>query len=328
MRATTRVNSRYAWLLSLGLISLDVAGQTIRPIPVVLDTDIGSDIDDAFALAMVLRSPQLRLQAVTTVSGDTQARARVAARMLSLAGYDRIPVAAGPMQAGSPVPGASWARDFTGPALTDKPAIELLRDEIEAGKGRTVVIAIGALTNIAQLLKQYPQEKPRIKEIVFMGGSFHHGYTVGSGQIAESNVASDAPAAKAVFSSGVPIRMVPLDVTARLQLQPDEMEAIFAQHTALTDSLQAQYLLWGQAVPTLHDPMAVAFLLRPELCRSMRSHVTVSSAGWTRMDGGLPNALVALRSSPAHFTAYYMDLFTTSMSRTINRVPRKLSLDK
>ena len=295
-------------LLSMLIVSAAVFAQGVKAIPVVLDTDIGSDIDDAFALAMVLRSPELRLEAVTTVSGDTQARARIAAKMLALAGRGDVPVAAGAMQAGSPVSGASWAEGFQSSALSTKPATELLKDTIQAGRGETVLIAIGALTNIAALLQRYPQEKLRIKEIILMGGSFSHGYTVGSGQIAESNIASDAPAAQTVFSSGIPIRMAPLDVTARLQLQPNVLQEIFVQHTPLTESLHAQYLLWGQPVPTLHDPMAIALLLRPSLCRSRRAHVVISSDGWTRVGEGAPNALVALETLPASFISYYRGL--------------------
>lgn len=311
MRA--RNNLRYrSSLVALLLLpgAARAAEQKLHTIPVVLDTDIGSDIDDAFALAMVLRAPALRLVAVTTVSGNTEARARIAAKMLALAGRSEVPVAAGAAQAGSPIVGAPWAADYHGPALTGQPAVELLHDKVEQGNGKTVLIAIGALTNIAALLRQYPQEAKKIREIVLMGGSFHHGYTLGSGQIAESNIASDAPAAQVVFTSGIPLRMAPLDVTARLQLEPAALNAIFARHTSLTEALRAQYRLWAQPVPTLHDPMAIALLLRPELCRTVRSHVTISAEGWTRLGVGQRSAVVALHTRPERFLAYFQQLLT------------------
>lgn len=135
-----------------------------RPIPIVLDTDIGGDIDDAFALALVVASPELQLRAVTTVSGDTQARARIAAKMLQAAGRTDVPVAAG--EAGKPLDTsqASWAEGFNSAALRPEKALDLMKSEVDRGHGQTVLVAIGPLTNIAAFLKRYPNEKIKIKK--------------------------------------------------------------------------------------------------------------------------------------------------------------------
>ncbi len=178
----------------------------------MLDTDIGSDIDDAFALALVLDSPELDLRAVTTVSGDSQARARIAAKMLWEAGRKNVTVAAGEPGGKLDISQARWADGFTSPSMVSEKAVDLLKQEIDRGQGRTVVVAIGPLTNVAALLQRYPEEKKKIKQIVLMGGSLARGYYPGSGPTAEYNIAADIPASRAVFSSGIPILMAPLDV--------------------------------------------------------------------------------------------------------------------
>lgn len=279
--------------------------------PVILDTDIGADIDDAFALAMLLRSRSTDLVAVTTVSGDTAARARIAAKMLSVAGRPTIPVAAGPATAGAPFAQAKWADGFHDAALVSIPAVELIHRALVKQHGRAVLIAIGELGNIADLLRQYPGDRAAIKEIVLMGGSLQRGYERGSPATAESNIASNREAAQTVFTSGVPILMAPLDVTAALQLETPERDRIFAQHTPLTTALQQLYTLWAQPTPTLHDPMAVSLLLHSGLCQMKPLDIEIGADGMTSAkSGGKPNAVVAVETDPAAFLHYYESIFT------------------
>ncbi|MGH9590989.1 MAG: nucleoside hydrolase, partial [Terracidiphilus sp.] len=205
-----------------------------KPVPIVLDTDIGTDIDDAFALALVLKSPELDLRAVTTVSGDTQARARLAAKMLSVAGWHDIPVAAGVPGARLNVAQTRWADGFSSPSLLKIGAVQLMKREIDRAHGQIVIIAIGPLTNVASLFEQYPAEKRKVRHIVLMGGSVARGYSPGSAAAAEYNIASDAKAAQAVFAARVSIEMAPLDITAQLQLDAAHRQRIFAQRTPLS----------------------------------------------------------------------------------------------
>jgi purine nucleosidase len=278
-----------------------------RPTPIVLDTDIGGDIDDAFALALVLDSPELDLRAVTTVSGDTQARARLAAKMLAVAGRTGIPVAAGVPGPPMDSPQTRWADGFASPDLVAQPAVELMRTQIDRAPGKLVLVAIGPLTNVAAFLRQYPEDAHKLDQIVLMGGSIRRGYYPNSGPTAEYNIAADAAASQAVFSAGIPIVMAPLDVTARLQLQQPDLDRLFALHIPLTDALQALYKLWGQPVPTLHDPMAVSLLLDPSLCTRQSLAVSITDKGMTvPIKGKPPNAVVAVETSPARFIDFYM----------------------
>lgn len=297
----------FAFLLLATLVGVPGMRAASRPTPVVLDTDIGGDIDDAFALALILDSPELDLQAVTTVSGDAQARARIAAKMLWVAGRRGVPVAAGAGSAPSPMPQAQWAEGFTSPELLSEPAVALMKTAIDRGHGATVLMAIGPLTNVAALLREHPEEKQKIRRIVLMGGSIARGYYPNSGPTNEYNIAADAAAAQTVFASGVPITMAPLDVTARLQLEKPERERIFAKHTPLTDALQALYRLWGQPTPTLHDPMAVALFLNPGICTTRELAVQVDDHGMTRAVAGQPaNAVVGVEIEPERFLEFYV----------------------
>jgi purine nucleosidase len=301
-----RGRGRLLPLLAIGLAAVTVARAAVpRPVPVILDTDIGTDIDDAFALALILKSPELRLLAVTTVSGDTAARARLAAKMLWVDGRRNIPVAAGVPGAPMPIAQTRWADGFTSPQLVSESAVDLMKREIDRNHGRAVIVAIGPLTNVASLLAQYPGEKKNIRRIVLMGGSIAHGYYPSSGPTAEYNIAADAPASRVVFTSGVPIEMAPLDVTWHLQLDAAHQQRIYAQSTPLAHALYAVDRLWGQPTPTLHDPMAVGLLLDSGLCTRKSLHIRITTDGRTVVVPGKPaNALVAVQNDPARFIAF------------------------
>jgi purine nucleosidase len=294
-------------LAAICLIAVSLGAAAVpRPVPVLLDTDIGTDIDDAFALALILRSPDLDLLAVTTVSGDTAARARLAAKMLWVDGRRSVPVAAGVPGHPMPIAQTRWADGFTSPELLSESAVDLMKTEIDRGRGRVVIVAIGPLTNVAALLTHYPGEKHKIRRIVLMGGSIAHGYYPNSGPTAEYNIAADAKASHVVFTSGVPITMAPLDVTWHLHLDAAHQARIYSQDTPLAHALGAIDQLWGQPTPTLHDPMAVGLLLDPSLCARKALHIRITKDGRTVVVPGQPaNAVVAVKNDPARFIAFY-----------------------
>lgn len=289
------------------LIAVSVAAAAVpRPVPVILDTDIGTDIDDAFALALILKSPEVKLLAVTTASGDTAARARLAAKMLWVDGRRDVPVAAGVPGGSMPIAQTHWADGFTSPELVSESAVELLKAEIDRGHGQVVIVAIGPLTNVAALLGRYPGEAKKIRRIVLMGGSIAHGYYPNSGPTAEYNIAADAKASQVVFTSGVPITMAPLDVTWHLQLDAAHQQRIYSRGTPLAKALREIDKLWGQPVPTLHDPMAVGLLLKPGLATLKALHIRVTDDGKTVAVAGAPaNAAVAVGNDPARFISFY-----------------------
>lgn len=289
--------------MSFALLARGFAQQAT---PIVLDTDIGGDIDDAFALALVLASPELNLRAVTTVSGDTQARARIAARMLAEAGRGDVPVAAGEPGSKMDISQAKWGEGFTSASLVATPAADLMEQKVVEGHGRTVLVAIGPLTNVAAFLKKYPQSKGKVKRILLMGGSIARGYYPNSPAMSEYNIAADAKAAQTVFASGIPISMAPLDVTARLQIEGAQLEQVF-NSKPLGHALRELYKLWGQPVPTLHDPMAVSLLPDSGLCTMRSLSIEIDDHGMTRVAEGKPaNALVATETDSSRFISFYV----------------------
>jgi len=276
--------------------------------PVILDTDIGTDIDDAFALALIINSPELELLGVTTVAGDTQARARLAAKLLWEAGgaWRKVPVYAGEPGKPQPIEQTRWAEGFTSSALHMSGAVDFMKSEINLRPGGITIITIGELTNVAALLKSDPSIAKKIKMIAMMGGSVTRGYGPDSKPEAEWNIKSNPEAAQTVFTSGVPLLMAPLDVTAMLQLDAAGRRRIFTHLTPLTNALTILYHLWGNETPTLFDPMAVAMLIDPSICETRQLALEVDAQGFTRVVEGKPaNVRVGMQTNPARFFQLY-----------------------
>ncbi|MGD1104158.1 MAG: nucleoside hydrolase [Terriglobia bacterium] len=300
-------------LIQVILVCFVLAGTSVAAtpakIPVILDTDIGTDIDDAFALALIINSPEFELLGVTTVSGDTAARARIAAKMLWEAGgkWRQVPVVAGVPGPKQNINQAPWADGFVGPQLLKESAVDFLRSKFHRYPGQITLIAIGELTNVAAMLKADPLVAKKIKRLAIMGGAIARGYEPGSHPDAEWNIKSNPAAAQVVFSSGVPILMAPLDVTAMLKLDAAARSRIFNQNTPVTNSLAALYHLWNRETPTLFDPMAVALVLDPALCQTKDLAVEVDNQGFTRIVDSKPaSATVGLSTNPAKFFEFYL----------------------
>jgi inosine-uridine nucleoside N-ribohydrolase len=277
--------------------------------PIILDTDIGTDIDDAFALALIINSPELELLGVTTVAGDTQARARLAAKLLWEAGgaWRKVPVYAGEPGKPQPIEQTRWAADFTSSALHMSGAVDFMKTEINRRPGRITIITIGELTNVAALLKSDPSMAKKIKLIAMMGGSVARGYAPDSKPEAEWNIKSNPEAAQSVFSSGVPLLVAPLDVTAMLQLDAAGRRRVFTHLTPLTNALTILYHLWGNETPTLFDPMAVAMLIDSSMCETKQLAIEVDAQGFTRVLEGKPaNATVGMHTDPKKFFEFYL----------------------
>lgn len=299
-----------ARLIGTILIAESVLGAAPpRKIPILLDTDIGTDIDDAFALVLIISSPELELLGVTTVAADTQARARLAAKLLWEAGgaWRKVPVVAGEPGQPQPIDQTRWADGFASPQLRKGKAVDFMKAQINRRPGEITLLTIGEQTNAAALLKSDPSLGKKLKRIVMMGGSVARGYAPGSQADPEWNIKSNPAAAQVVFASGVPILMVPLDVTAMLQLDEANRHRVFTHLTPLTNALALLYHLWNQPTPTLFDPMAVAMLIDPSLCETRELAIEVDARGFTRaVEGKPPNSTVGMRTDPAKFFQFYL----------------------
>jgi inosine-uridine nucleoside N-ribohydrolase len=276
---------------------------------VIFDTDIGTDIDDAYALAVLVDRAEVELLGVTTVSSDAVARARLAAKLLHLAGGrgPAIPVYAGTSTATQYMKQVDWAAGFTSASLHESGAIEFMRREISRRPGEITLIAVGELTNVAALLESEPGIGKKIRAIALMGGAVYRGYAPGSKPEPEWNIKSNAKAARIVFTSGVPLRVAPLDSTADLKLTPAMRVRIFARGTPLTDALGALDQVWRYTnhwkgdLPTLFDVLAVELIASPEHYALRDLRIEVTDDGLTRPVEGTPNAKVAVTVDVARF---------------------------
>jgi inosine-uridine nucleoside N-ribohydrolase len=279
------------------------------PVPVILDTDIGTDIDDAYALAALIHRPELELLGVTTVSGDTVARARLAAKLLAVAGgrAAAVPVYAGKPGSTQYMKQVDWAAGFSAARLHESGAVEFMRAQVHAHPNKVTLIAVGELTNVAALLEAEPGLAAKVRAIALMGGSIRRGYAPGSKPEPEWNIKSNAAAARTVFTSGVPLLVAPLDSTADLRLTSEMRVRLFSRGTPLNDALAALNSIWRHTNtwngenPTLFDVLAVELVAprRPYTLTAM--HVVVADDGLTSAVDGTPNAQVALDIDVAAF---------------------------
>jgi len=282
---------------------------------VIIDTDIGDDVDDAFALALALSDPHLQIVGITTAWGDTDLRARLVERLLKQTGRAGIPIAAGPKTAaGTTFTQAAWAEAFPEPPKGWPPAVDFILDEVRRSPGQITLISLAPLSNVGALLQKDPATFRKLKRVVMMGGSIRQGYgdlgyLPDHGPDAEYNIKMDIPAAKALFASGVPIEVMPLDST---QLKLDEVQRaiLFSQKFPTTEALDALYRQWasypGNLTPTLYDAMAVAVVMEPALCPLTPMRLRVDDAGFTRVEPGAPNANVCLHSNADQFFHFYL----------------------
>jgi inosine-uridine nucleoside N-ribohydrolase len=296
----------------------------------ILDCDPGHD--DAVALLLALAATEAELVGVTTVAGNQTIDKTTAnaLRVLEFAGRGELPVAAG---AGRPLVrerivavNVHGETGLDGPELPPPAgtpvaghAVEFLAARVA---GRTLV-PTGPLTNVALLLALHPQARP--DRIVLMGGAIGEGNTTPA---AEFNIWADPEAARRVFESGIDVTMVGLDVTHQAIVTPELQEELRRAGRAgrfVAELVDFYSRFHTERYPELggspmHDPVALAYALRPELLEVRRAHVEVDCAwglgrGRTNVDfrgrGGEPNANVAVGIDSERFLAFLVERITS-----------------
>lgn len=311
MAATRRVQ----YLLCSALACLAGGAQLFaqntpaRPIPVIIDTDIGDDLDDAFAVAVALSDPRLEVIGITAAWGDTRTRVLLVRRLLATMGRHDVTVAQGAATP-DPVPFTQrqWALgESDGSPAAD--AIEFIRSEVRRRPGEITLIALAPLSNVEALRERDPEALRNLRQIILMGGSIHAGYQIGGAipnqtPSAEYNIASAPAAFASLLQSGVPLTLFPLDST---QIKFDEVrrDRLFAHGSPTSDALTLLYHQWrlfnswGQITPTLFDVVPVTWLLEPSSCPLTSMRITVDDKGYTRAADGAANVRVCLKSDEA-----------------------------
>lgn len=259
---------------------------------IILDTDIGTDVDDAMALTLALRSPELKLEAVTTVYGDVDLRSRMALKLMRLAGVENIPVASGisrPLLRNREV----WWAGHEGVGLlteedqalmpSDIHAVDLIISQIMANPGEITLVPIGPLTNIAAAIIKEPRLIENAAGIIMMGGVARIFDNAPLLPPIEHNIRCDPEAAAVVFESGIPITMVGLDVTVKVKINSTHLQRIKETNTPLTDALGRMIEKWWEFIGAnsspMHDPLAVATCISPDLIKTLSCKVLVETQG-------------------------------------------------
>ncbi|MBW3097585.1 nucleoside hydrolase [Pseudohoeflea coraliihabitans] len=262
---------------------------------IIIDTDPGQD--DAAAIMLAVASPELEVLGLTTVAGNVplQLTSRNARLILEIAHRPDIPVYAGadaplarPLVTAENVHGKSGLDgvELFEPAapLAQGHAIDFIIDTLRRQAPGTVTLCpLGPLTNIAMALRQAPDVADRIEEIVLMGGGFFEGGNITPA--AEFNVFVDPEAAAEVFAAGVPLTMMPLDVThkaltsgdriARLRRSGGRPAAVMADMLEFFERYDEQK--YGTEGGPLHDPTVIAYLLRPDLFSGRQCNVEIET---------------------------------------------------
>lgn len=257
---------------------------------VILDTDIGSDIDDAFALALALRSSEIDLIGVTTVYGDTKVRGHIAKRLINLTDK-QVPVYCGletTLLNNRPI----WMAGHEGDDLSFEPqdleleemhAVDFIIEQIMGNPGEVTLIGIGPLTNIAMAIIKEPKIVENVREVLIMGGITRLGSSATTPESlarpTEHNITSDPEAASVVYSAGLPLTMVGLDVTMQVKLFQEDVELLANSEDKLNLEILKMLKTWFEFIEEdftlLHDPLTVSLLLNRDLVQTKDLEIKV-----------------------------------------------------
>ena len=272
-----------------------LASSAAAPQRIIIDTDPG--VDDALAILLALRSPELKVEAITPVAGNVPLDYTLpnALRLVEIAGRTDVPVAAGASHplvrnliTAAHVHGNNGLAGVDFPPPKTKPvqesATEIIRRLVRANPGEITIVAVGPLTNVATVLRADPGLSGLLRSIVIMGGSLSGGNVTPA---AEFNLYADPEAARIVFDAGVPLIMVGLDVTRKVLFTPDHLKVLQAGTTPWS---RAAARIMGATIERLnrgphpmleamHDPLTVANLIDPGILSFKDYYVEVETQG-------------------------------------------------
>ncbi|MDH4240434.1 MAG: nucleoside hydrolase [Phycisphaerae bacterium] len=286
------------------------AAQSVK-IPVVFDTDICDDIDDTWALTMLLQSPEYDVKLITTAVNNTPEKAKVVARILEIAGRTDIPVGIGVQQNKNNHRQREWVKDYKLSSYTGKvyqDGVQAIVDTIMKSRKPMTVIAVGPLPNIAAALEREPKIANKAR-FLGMHGSIYKGYGGSSNISAEYNVKAYPKAAQSVFTAPWDITITPLDTCGIVHLTGDKYQKVLKTNTPLAKALIENYRAWykqgirdgnkdlseeelnkrvnqqiNSRSTTLFDTVGIYLGMTEKLVRMEKLGITVTDDGYTRID--------------------------------------------
>jgi len=312
---TPFVNRRFSLAAFLFTVIITSGIASVRSQPVVLSTDIGGDIDDTWALAHILRTPELDLKMVLTETGEAKYRGMVAAKVLELANRTDVAVALGKdfgVMGDEHRHQGPWVEDYdldAYPGTVYEDGIQAFIDFVRESEETVKVIAIGPPPSLAEALKRAPEIAEKC-EFFGMYGSFDLGYGGGPNISAETNVRVDVDAFRTVIAANWKSKLItPLDTCGLVSLDGENYHKIWcATSDDLLRSVIENYCIWAPRVPwmtcdyfatassTLFDDVAVYMAYDGSLLEYETIRFNVSDDGYTLRDPeGLYSANVAIR---------------------------------
>lgn len=270
-----------------------------KRVPVIFDTDIGGDIDDTWALAMLLKSPELDVKLVVSDAGNTEYRARVIAKMLEVFGRTDIPIGVGAAKGNQPAQQSDWIEGYElsqYPGKVHEDGVGAIVDTINASADPVTLICVGAVPNIALALDGDPGIARRAR-FVGMHGSVRKGYGNSDTLSREANVVNDPKALQKVFAAPWDVTITPLDTCGIVQLKGHKYQRVYQCKDPRARAIIDNYRVWlpnaswikdrdtlAVQSTTLFDTVAVYLAYSQELLGIEQLRISVTDDGYTVID--------------------------------------------
>lgn len=272
-----------------------------KKIPVIMETDIGSDIDDMWALVMLLKSPELDPKLIVSGTGDTFTRAKLIAKTLEVAGRTEIEVGVGIPLENIKLPQAPWVEDYDlneYPGKVHLDGIGAIVDMIIKSNEEFTLLCLGPLPNIAAALQREPDIANRVR-FVGMFGSIYKGYRGAPGPISTFNIGRYSYSAQQVFTAPWEMTVTPTDTCSLVQLLGEKYLKVRDCEDSLVHALMENYRIWKQSdelnefyksldpdkeSSILFDTVAVYLAFTNELLKMKKLGLKVTHDGYTRID--------------------------------------------
>jgi len=301
----------FAIFLASSSTSSARGGSSGQKIPVIFDTDICDDIDDTWALAMLLQSPEFDIKLITTEVGNTQSKAKTVAKFLKTVGRTDIPIGIGVQQHKDRHRQDAWAKDYelsSYPGKIYEDGVQALIDTIMKSSSKIKLVAVGPLPNIAAALEREPKIANRA-EFVGMHGSIRRGYGNNPKSSPEYDVKAFVKEAQKVFTASWDMTITPLDTCGIVQLKSQKYQKVLNNDSPLTNALIENYRVWyrqgirndnkdlseeqldkrvnqkcNSSSSTLFDTVGIYLAMSTELVKMEKLPIIVTDDGYTKID--------------------------------------------
>jgi purine nucleosidase len=265
---------------------------------VIFDCDLGGDIDDAFAVALLLTSQdEFDIMGFCMDHGNTAGRGNVACKLLYETGFENIPVYLGRntveiVGGNTKINGYEaqfiWSEGFDKLQPQKQSAVDFMMESLNKYPGEIILFTVGPVDNIGEMLDKDPSILKKAKKVISMFGSVNIGYG-GGAPCPEYNVYANLKASKKLMNSGANLFLAPLDITDCVILPDKYLQAIAMRQTPLTNAISALYSLWYRqaewaTTPKMFDGVAVGMALWPELIETIPAFIYVDEKGNTLFD--------------------------------------------